>query len=86
MSNPTTSAPCPPAWHSHKAVCIDGNWYNTSSIKEVIAELHGKAWLVERGFGEFTKAERIMIMILADNVTIGLRRELEAKGLPADSN
>lgn len=53
-----------PAWHSYKAVEIDGSYYNTPFIHEVVAELNKKAALVQAGLDEFSKAEGLALHIL----------------------
>ena len=55
------------AWHSYKAIEIDGKYYNTSFIKEVIKELSQKAFYVERGFAEFSKVDMLVLHILKES-------------------
>lgn len=56
-----------PAWHSYKAVDIDGSWYKTTFIQEVVAELNKKAAFVQAGLDEFSKAEMLAAHILNES-------------------
>ena len=60
------------AWHSSKAVCIDGKYYNTPFLKEVVAELSKKAFYAERGFAEFSKADMLVLHILKERFMLDL--------------
>lgn len=51
------------------AIEIGSNWYNTSSIEEVVEEIQRKAPLVAAGLGEFTAAEKFAYEIIKCNTS-----------------
>lgn len=51
------------------AINIGGNWYNTSSIEDVVEEIQRKAHLVAAGLGEFTAAEKFAFDIIKGNTS-----------------
>lgn len=53
-----------PGWHSYEAVQIDGSWYKTTFIHEVVEQLKRKAVLVQAGLDEFSKSEILALHIL----------------------
>jgi len=56
-----------PAWHSYGSVCVDGTWYHTTFIKEVVEQLMKKAHLVQAGLDEYSKAEIFALHILKES-------------------
>lgn len=54
------------AWHSYEAIEIDGKYYKTTFIMDIVKELSQKAFYVERGFAEFSKADRLVLHILKE--------------------
>jgi hypothetical protein len=53
-----------PSWHSYKAVNIDGIYYNTPFIKEVVEQLIRKSFLVRSGLDEYSLAEVFSLKVL----------------------
>jgi|688.fasta_scaffold739399_2 hypothetical protein len=53
-----------PSWHSYKAVNIDGIYYNTPFIKEVVEQLIRKSFLVRSGLDEYSLAEVFALKVL----------------------
>jgi hypothetical protein len=70
-----------PAWHSYEAVCVDGTWYNTPFIKEVVEQLMKKAYLVQAGLDEYSKAEIFALHVLSQSNKLPLGEDFYAKGV-----
>lgn len=51
------------------AINIGGNWYNTSSIEDVVEEIQRKAHLVAAGLDEFTAAEKFAYDVIKGNTS-----------------
>lgn len=51
------------------AINIGNNWYNTSSIEEIVAEIQQKAHLVAAGLDEFTAAEKFAYDVIKSNTS-----------------
>jgi ribonuclease HIII len=69
-----------PAWHSYESVCVDGSWYHTTFIKEVVEQLMKKAPPVQAGLDEYSKAEIFALHILKESNRLSLGEEFYAKG------
>jgi hypothetical protein len=51
------------------AINIGSNWYNTSSIEEIVVEIQQKAHLVAAGLDEFTAAEKFAYDVIKGNTS-----------------